>query len=338
MNTAAGIRRVALIIGAASLALSLAACTSDDPADGAGAAGAAAAEGLTPVTVGAVYTTAAVPLWIADEQGIFEEHGLDVTITQSPNFAASAPALLNGQMQFANAATAPIITAIDKDMPIQIVAGVQAEPADPTRGDDQVMVVEGSDIARPADLQGKTVAINAVGSGPYVGIMANYLEDGGTPDGINWVVMNLNEQIPALEAGQVDAIVASEPFRAAAADAGFATAFNAYRAPGIDVIPAEFSDAVVVASSKYLAENADVAEAMREALIEANDFAESNPDAVRELLVKKLELTPEVADAIYLPGFRGEVEPGDVQAMIDAMLQMGLITNEQDATALVWMP
>ncbi|WP_426321788.1 ABC transporter substrate-binding protein [Microbacterium sp. E-13] len=338
MNTAAGIRRAALIIGAASLAMSLAACTSDDPVVGAAAADAGATEDLTPVTVGAVYTTAAVPLWIADEQGIFEEHGLDVTITQSPNFAASAPALLNGQMQFANAATAPIITAIDKDMPIQIVAGVQAEPADPTRGDDQVMVVEGSDITRPADLEGKTVAINAVGSGPYVGIMANYLEDGGAPDGINWVVMNLNEQIPALEAGQVDAIVASEPFRAAAADAGFATAFNAYRAPGIDVIPAEFSDAVVVASSKYLAENAEVAEAMREALIEANDFAEGNPDAVRDLLVKKLELAPEVADAIYLPGFRGEVEPGDVQAMIDAMLQMGLITNEQDATELVWMP
>ena len=60
-----------------------------------------------PVTIGAVFTTAAVPLWIAEEEGFFEEYGLDATITQAPNFAASAPSLLNGQMQFANAATAP---------------------------------------------------------------------------------------------------------------------------------------------------------------------------------------------------------------------------------------
>ncbi|MBB6389839.1 ABC transporter substrate-binding protein [Microbacterium thalassium] len=326
---------MALTLGAATLALSLAACTSDDPA---GDAASASTDGLTPITVGAVFTTAAVPLWIAEDQGIFEEYGLDVTITQSPNFAASAPSLLNGQMQFANAATAPIITAIDNDLPIQIVAGVQAEPADPTLGDDQVMIAEGTDITRPADLEGKTVAVNAVGSGPYVGVMANYLADGGAPDGINWVVMNLNEQIPALEDGQVDAIIASEPFRAAAADAGFVAAFNAYRAPGIDVIPAEFTDAVLVASTEYLTNNPDIAEAMRNAMIDANEYAQNNPDAVRALLVQELDLDQAVADTIYLPGFRGEVEPADVQAMADAMLEMGLIANEPDATEMVWLP
>ncbi|GAA1469183.1 hypothetical protein GCM10017607_18450 [Microbacterium thalassium] len=335
MNAAARIRSMALTLGAATLALSLAACTSDDPA---GDAASASTDGLTPITVGAVFTTAAVPLWIAEDQGIFEEYGLDVTITQSPNFAASAPSLLNGQMQFANAATAPIITAIDNDLPIQIVAGVQAEPADPTLGDDQVMIAEGTDITRPADLEGKTVAVNAVGSGPYVGVMANYLADGGAPDGINWVVMNLNEQIPALEDGQVDAIIASEPFRAAAADAGFVAAFNAYRAPGIDVIPAEFTDAVLVASTEYLTNNPDIAEAMRNAMIDANEYAQNNPDAVRALLVQELDLDQAVADTIYLPGFRGEVEPADVQAMADAMLEMGLIANEPDATEMVWLP
>lgn len=337
MNAATRIRRAALMVGAAALAVSLTACTSDDAGTD-GATDPAPAGDLTPITIGAVFTTAAVPLWIAEEQGIFEEYGLDVTITQSPNFAASAPSLLNGQMQFANAATAPIITAIDQDLPIQIVAGVQAEPADPTLGDDQVMVTEGSGITRPKDLEGKTVATNAVGSGPYVGVMANYLADGGAPDGIEWVVMNLNEQIPALEDGQVDAIIASEPFRASAADAGFVAVFNAYRAPDLDVIPAEFTDAVLVASTEYLQGNPEIADAMRQAMIDANDYAQNNPDAVRELLVQELELSPEVADAIYLPGFRGEVDPADVQAMVDAMFDMGLITNELNADDMVWMP
>jgi len=329
-------RRGALVAAIATSALLLGACSSGSTTPGTG--GDTDEMEIVPVTVGAVFTTAAVPLWIAEEEGIFEEYGLDVTITQAPNFAASAPSLLNGQMQFANAATAPVITAIDQGMPLQIVAGVSAEPDDPAVGDDQVTVAAGSDITRPSDLEGKTVAVNAVGSGPYVGVMANYLADGGTPDGINWVVMNLSEQIAALESGQVDAAVLSEPFAGTARAQGFEAAFNAYRANDLDVIPSGFTDAVLVASTQYLAENADVAERMRNAMIDANDFAEKNPDIVRALLVEKLELEPASAEAAFLPAFIGAVEPDNVQAMIDAMLAVGLIESELDATDVVWIP
>jgi NitT/TauT family transport system substrate-binding protein len=333
-NQSLTIRAGSLVAASAALVLALSACSSGQPTP----ASADSAEETTAITVGAVFTTAAVPLWIAEQQGIFEEHGLDVTITQSPNFAASAPSLLNGQMHFANAATAPVITAIDKGVPIQVVAGVSAEPDDPAVGDDQVTVTSDSDIERPRDLEGKTVAVNAIGSGPYVGVMANYLADGGAPDGINWVALNLNEQIPALETGQIDAAVLSEPFAATARSAGFANPFNAYRVEDLDVIPAGFTDAVLVASNQYAAQNADVVARMHDAMVEANEFAQENPDAVRAILVDKLELDPAVAEAVYLPAFIGEVDSDNVQAMIDAMTAVGLITNEIDAAEIVWQP
>ncbi|MBP6994593.1 MAG: ABC transporter substrate-binding protein [Phycicoccus sp.] len=290
------------------------------------------------MTIGAVFTTAAVPFWVAQDQGIFAKNGLAATITQAPNFAASAPSLLNGQMQFANAATAPIITAIAQDMPIQIVAGVQAEPKDTNEGDEGVMVPTDSPIKRPKDLQGKIVATSAIGSGPYVGVMANYLADGGAPDGINWVVITLSEQIAALEKGQVDAIIASEPFTAAARKAGFISAFAAYRPDGLDVIPAGFPDAVLVASAAYLKDNHDTAAKMRQAMIEANDYAQNNPDAVRKLLVDKLSMDPAIVQDVRLPAFIGEVTAAAVQPMVDAMAQIGLIDRELDATSMVWMP
>lgn len=321
-------RRLGAIVGVTAIAATLAACSS--------AGSESTPKEMTPVTVGAVFTTAAVPLWIAEEKGFFAKNGLEVTIKQSPNFAASVPSLLNGQMQFANAATAPVITAISKGTPVQIVSGVQAEVANPKLGDDQVMVAQSSTIARPRDLQGKTVATNAVGSGPYVGVMANYLADGGAPNGIKWVVMDLNAQIPALKNGQVDAIVASEPFRVTAADQGFKEVFNAYRVDGLNSVPAGFTDAVLVASTDYLKKNPKIGLAMQKAMNEANAYAQANPQAVKDVLVKKLELDKAVVEKINLPAFVGEVEPRGVQKMIDQMFAIGLITNKLNALDMVW--
>ncbi|MFC6355986.1 ABC transporter substrate-binding protein [Luethyella okanaganae] len=339
MNRSMLSRRGGVVATIASIALVVSACSPGgaEPTPSGGASSDKPMEAVA-LTVGAVFTTAAVPLWIADEQGIFEKYALDVTITQSPNFAASAPALLNGQMQFANAATAPVITAVDQNMPIQIVAGVQAEQDDPSIGTNQVMVPKGSTVKRPKDLEGKTVATSAVGSGPYVGVMANYLADGGAKDGINWVVMSLSELLPALESGQIDAAIMSEPFTASARDAGFTAAFNAYHAKGVDAIPVGFTDAVLVASSDYLAKNAGVAERMRSAMIEANRYAQDNPDAVRALLVSRLQLDKTTSEKVNLPAFVGEVQPADIQSMVDAMLKVGLIKAEHDAADIVWLP
>ena len=337
MGTRTSTRRTTVVAGLATAALVVTACGSGGGSTSATDEG-GESTGPVAVTIGAVFTTAAVPLWIAEDEGIFEEHGLDVTITQSPNFAASVPSLLNGQMQFANAATAPVISAIDQKVPIQIVAGVQAEHEDAELADEGVMVPADSDIKRPRDLAGKTIATNAVGSGPYVGVMASYIKDGGDPAAINWVVLNLNEQLPALESGQIDAAIMSEPFPAIAKDSGFVSAFGAYRVPGLEVVPGGFADAVLVASSQYLAENPDVGERMRDAMLEANDFAESNPDAVRALLENRLDIDPAVLENVNLPAFVGEVQPEDVQSMSDAMLEIGQIKNEQDASDFVWVP
>lgn len=336
MKHSTRIRRSAVISGAAAVALLLGACSSGGTSDGGGEASQPGE--MTPITVGAVFTTATVPLWVGVEQGIFEEHGLDVTITQSPNFAASAPALLNGQYQFANAATGPAITAIEQGVPLQMIAGVSAQKDDPEVGDDMVAVQEGSGITRPRDLEGKTVATNAVGSGPYVGVMANYLADGGAPNGINWVVVSLNEQVPALEDGQIDAAVLSEPFAAIGREAGLDLAFNAYQVPGLDVFTGGFPDAILLATKDYIAANEDVVNRMYEAMIEANEFAEQNPDVVRQLLIEKVELDPAAAEIVNLPAFIGELDTDGVQAMADAMLELGLITKAQSADDMVWKP
>lgn len=321
--------RIAMLLTGVAVAGSLSGCSSNDASPPSGS--------LTPITIGAVYTTSTLPLWVAEQQGFFKKNGMEVTIKQSPNFAASAPALLSGQMQFANAATAPAVTSIAKGMPLQIVAGVQTENEDITHSSSQVMVRKDSTIKRPRDLQGKTVATSAIGSGPYVGVIANYLADGGAPNGIKWVVVDLNSQLSALEKGQVDAIVASEPYRAQAQDAGMVGAFSAYRVPGITSMPAGFTDVVLLASSEYLAKNPEMGVAMQKAMKEATDWINKNPKEARKLVGSKLELSDDVVSKINLPTFVSEVEPRGVQKLIEVMLAINMIPKTLNALELVWV-
>ncbi|MFV0373336.1 ABC transporter substrate-binding protein [Microbacterium sp.] len=333
MTAAGAVRAAGVVAGVAALAVTLGACTSD----GGGTGGGAATGGSTPVTIGAVFTTATVPIWLAEEEGIFDKYGLDVTIQQSPNFAASVPSVLNGQMEFANAATTPFITAINEGVPVQIVAGVSVLA--PVERDGNLVIVQpDSGIERPKDLEGKTVATLAVGAGPTVGVIANYLADGGAPDGIDWVVMGLTEQLPALEDGSIDAAVMAPPFSGQAEAAGYPAGFNAYLVDGLDVIPTGFTDAVLLASDQYLADNPDVGERMRDAMIEANDYAQQNPDRVRETLVEYIDLDPTTAETVAIPDYNGVVDPADIQRVIDAMSGAGLIADGMNADEIVWMP
>ena len=83
MMTAHLSRRTALTAALATLGLAATACTSDDPGGASASGTASGGADLIPVTIGAVFTTAAVPFWVAQDQGIFAKNGLPATITQA---------------------------------------------------------------------------------------------------------------------------------------------------------------------------------------------------------------------------------------------------------------
>jgi NitT/TauT family transport system substrate-binding protein len=313
--------------------LALAACSSSGGGENEGSPGE-----LTPVTMGVVVTTSTVPIYVAQSEGIFEDHGLDVELEAVQNFAAAAPSLLNGQINFATAATAPVITAIDEGMPLLAVAGTSATVEDPRAEGNQLVVRTDGGIEDILDMAGHKVGTNAVGSGPYAAILASYVRAGGDPDDIEWVVMPMNEQVAALESGELDAAVLAEPFTGMALSDGHEAIFSAYREPGYEIMEPDSPYVVLLSSETYLAENAEIAGRVRDAMIEANEVAEENPDLVVELLVSEAGMDPEVAEEIALPGFNGILTGDEMQTIADAMYEAGLIKQPFDGSASVWQP
>lgn len=326
-------RMKSLIAGVGALML-LTACAGGGAEAGAETAAAGSGE-LTQVTIGGVVTTSTVPIYIAQSEGIFEKYGLEVTMQPTQNFAAAAPSVLNGQLNFATAAAPPFIQAIDQGMPLQAVAGTSASVEDPEMEGNQVVVGRDSGITSMEDLKGKKVATNQVGSGPYVGFLATYMRAGGSADDIEWVVMPMNEQIAALESGTIDAAVLAEPFTAMAKLDGHTALMSTFRYPGEEILEPGDAYVVVLSSEEYIAANPEVAQAMRDALIEANEVAEENPDMVIDLLIQEADLDPDIAQEIVLPGFTGELTGDELQRLGDAMYEVGLLTKPFDGAAAV---
>lgn len=293
---------------------------------------------LTEVSVGGVVTTSTVPIYIAQAEGIFEKHGLEVTMVPTQNFSAAAPSVLSGELDFAMAAAPPFIKAVDQGLDLLAIAGTSATVEDPALEGNQLVVTADSGITGTSDLAGKTIATNQIGSGPYVGVLATYLRSGGEADDIEWVSMPMNEQIQALESGTIDGAVLAEPFTTMATSAGHLPVISAFRTPGYEIHEPGDAYTVMLGAREYLENNPEIGAAMQEAMIEANKIAAENPEMVAELLVSEAEIDPAIAEKLLQPGFVGELDGEELQRIGDAMEETGMLSQGFDGPSAVWHP
>src|SRR5699024_9311694 len=150
--------RLPLFISAATAGLlTLSACggSSNDATEG--------TDGdLTPVEVGVIPIGDVASIYVGQQEGIFEEHGIDLTLTQAQGGAAIVPGVQSGDLDFGYSNVTSLVMARSQGLPIQIVA---TGPQTTGSTDDDfaaVMVAPDSGIESVTDLEGKTLAVNTL--------------------------------------------------------------------------------------------------------------------------------------------------------------------------------
>jgi NitT/TauT family transport system substrate-binding protein len=111
-----------------------------------------------PISINFVPTTDGLTLYVAADQGMFEERGLEVELTPAPNPSVMISALAAGSSDIGHTVVIPVLAASQAGIELSIVAGASGFPSvsPPTVG---VIAKEGSDIQSPADLQGKSIGV-----------------------------------------------------------------------------------------------------------------------------------------------------------------------------------
>lgn len=331
MSHATSFRRLAVLAAASVSALVLAGCAS-------GAAPAASDEAaeveVASITVGVTPIANAATVYLASDQGFFEEESLEVTPSIIQAAAAAIPSLLNDELQFALISAVPTITAASKGLPLEIALANDRYG----EGDDYVdgaalVASAGGGVTDLSDLEGKTVAVVGLKSAPELATRLALEDNGVDADAVDFVEIAYPDMVSALQSNRVAAAVVVDPFLGQAKAAGLTVLSQ----PFVDGLGGEVGTTWVT-STKFVTEQGDVAERFQRAMTKAIEYAAANPDEVRRIMGTYTELSEQALANAVLPVYDATITDEDLQFFADVMYEEGFIGAAFDTNGLLWQP
>jgi NitT/TauT family transport system substrate-binding protein len=327
--------RRASAAAAASLAVAVlaAACSSSTSTSSASSpsspkASSAALE-TTHVVVGALPVIDTAGLYLALKNGYFKQAGLDVTVDPIQQSTAALPDMLHGTVDIvAGANYVSWFQAQAKGtVSLKILAsGTVCTPA--TFG---VLALPSSGITKPANLAGKTIAVNLTNNVQTLTANTMLKAAGVNPSSVHYVVIPFPDMITALKAHRVDAISAVEPFVDGAKAAGAQQVLSECQGP-----TASFPLSGYFATSTWAQSHPNTARAFQQALEKGQAYADANPGAVRSILPTYTKITSAAAAKLALVSYPSTLDAAPMQRVVTMMVSGGLITKPLDVSALLF--
>lgn len=277
---------------------------------------------LIPVEVGVIPIGDVASIYVGEKEGIFEEHGIDLTLTQAQGGAAIVPGVQSGDLDFGYSNVTSLVMARSQGLPVQIVATGPQTTGSPDEDFASVMVAPDSGIEDITDLEGKTLAVNTLNNIFDSVISAGLEQEGGDPDQVEFVEMAFPDMVAQLEAGNVDAISAVDPFAVMGDEAGLDRIYGPFSEPVEDL-----SIGGYFTSDQVIADNPELVESFTAAMKESQAVSDENPELVREVIAEYTDAEPDILEQTTLPRFPQEHHRGSLQQIIDISVDTGLINE-----------
>lgn len=318
----------------AAAGLLLASCSSGSPSggsEGGAAEGGAGTEELTPITVGLLTIAPAAAVQYGVDQGIFEEHGIDLTVETAQGGAAMLPSVSTGAYDFGVGNPLSVLTAATQDIDMRIVSGYSFSLEE---GDDINAVVTRTEdgIESWSDLEGLTVATNAIKTQGDLTINEAVELDGGDPSSVEYVEIPFPDALPQLEAGNADAVWIPEPFLSQAlADPDTYSVLgypNQAALPGVPTMVTFSSGAVVDGEPEKL-------ELWREALAATLDAANEDREGYNATIEAFTGMPAEVVEGIGLERLTADLDPQVITDLSAMAAKWGFIESEPDLDVVI---
>lgn len=318
------------VLAAITVVVVLAGCT-DDQTGGAGDA-----PRKTTLRVGLFPAANTLPVHAALTRGIFERHGLDVVLTEGQDLPLFMAAQAKGQYDIAMSTPTLVLVAAQKGLGLQVVSSTAQQTA---QRPNAVWITTDPSIRSLADLRGGTLAVPSL-TGIITDAVVYLLQRKGLQRN---EVRLIQTPFPAmgdqLEAGHVNAAVATLPYSTAIVARGFL----AHEDVIVEAVDAASGGAVAEAITtvwtvprQFALDNPAAMTAWRDALREAVDALESDQNAARAMMADWLGIPSEILDEAPLPDWTVDITPRQLEPYVAIARQVGTIDSDPDTTTLVW--
>ncbi len=285
----------------------------------------------TKVAIGISGWTGFAPLTLAKEAGIFKKNGVDVTIKKIPQKDRHL-AIASGDVQCAATTVETYVVWNANGVPI-----TQVVQLDKSYGADGLAVR--NNVAKVADLKGKTVGVDAPGTSPYFGLAYILKKNGLSMKDVTVATMSPQAAAQAFIAGQNDAAMTYEPYLSSVREK-----------PDSGKIIATTLDYPMVMDTfgctpKFIKENPKAVKAMVDSYFEALEMIKKDPAKSYEIMGADVKQTGEqfAKSAAYLrwqdKAANQQFFNGPIQAFskesADLLLEIGIIRSIPDVNTLV---
>lgn len=315
---------------AGATALTLAACSA---ADGTTSAANDSEKNLvvSNLVVSVVPSSNVASLYLGVEKGFFKAKGLELDLKPSQGFAANVASVSNGETDIGFGTTVPIVGAIANGVPIKLAAHSDVLSSDEEKDYSGLFVPKGSTIKSIGDLEGKTVAVNALSNVFDVAIKSAMTKAGADPSKVAFLEVALPDMVAALDTKRVDAVAVGEPFVTLARNAGNTEVMKVFSAgfdAGTPIASYFVSDAW---ASKHGADLKKFVAAMDE----SSKYAAAHPDEAQAIMRTYTKIPPEVLAQVEVGSYESSIDLSPLQNLADLMVSTKTIPKAPPADSLV---
>jgi NitT/TauT family transport system substrate-binding protein len=284
------------------------------------------------IVLGFSASTAFSTAFVAANEGLFKKHGVEVEMKLVPNSSTTPAALMADSLQVATP-TAPItMQAIEQGLDLVVVSGGGYY----TKGmeDVAVMVQPDSPIKTAKDFEGKRVATAGLNGFLHVLFRKWMADNGGDYKKVNFTEAAFAQQIDVLKTGQVDAILAVQPFlsRGLETNAGKVVAYY------IAALEGETLSGWFVATRDWTKKHPKETAAFRAAMKEATEMMQKDPAIVRKANLVYIPFPAEVqakfADGKYL----FDIPPAMIEKWNKICLDQAMLKKPLDPEKILYKP
>jgi NitT/TauT family transport system substrate-binding protein len=279
---------------------------------------------LTPVKVGVLPIVDVAPLFLGKEKGFFARRGIDLKTTIADAGPVIVPGVVKGTYQFGFANMTSLMINQTKNVPIRVVASGVASTGEKGLDFGGIVVPVNSKIRTAADLNGKTIAVNAVGSIGDTTVRESVRVAGGDPKSLKFVAKPLPQMQAFMEQGGADAAWTVEPWLSLTKGTGGRVVAWNY----VDLAP-KLTVAGYFTNTKLAQENPDLVKRFVEGMQESMRFADAHPDQIRDILQTYMTIDRVLTQAMTLPLWPAEINRASVERLAQRGVEDGLFGDKK---------
>lgn len=290
----------------------------------------AASDDGTVVRLALNNTSSSLAAVVAEEEGFFEDNGIDIQTEVLTDITKIPPALGN-QFDVGFGVQPLVINGAARGLDTVVISGNGWSSTDST--DMLIVVPEDSDIETLADLEGRTLAAPTLTGNLHYATLYKLREEGVDPASVEQVQVATPAMLDQLEAGVVDAAEVQQPFITLAQESGM-------RVLGytLDAVSDPAGMSVWVASRGWAEENEETVMAFRKALDEATAWMAENEEETKEILADFTGQDLELVSKAPIPHYDSRYTVEDLAVWDEVLRTVAGFEGEVDYDSLVAYP